>query len=82
MPMGLLNGAEYEAGAAIIPFGGSLILFTDGLTDSISGNDPESRLRGAIADNPATTISNLRLIIAPGLKEDDITILLVKRTGR
>jgi len=81
MPMGLLSSAEYEAGAAIVPFGGTLLLFTDGLTDSISGNDPESRLRGAISDNPAKTISNLKLLIDPRCKEDDITILLVKRTG-
>ena len=82
MPMGLLSGAEYEAGAAIVPFGSALLLFTDGLTDSISGNDPESRLRGAISDNPAKTISNLKLLIDPRCKQDDITILLVKRTGR
>ena len=82
MPMGLLSGAEYEAGAAILPFGSTLLLFTDGLTDSISGNDPESRLRGAISDNPAKTISNLKLLIDPRCKQDDITILLVKRTGR
>jgi sigma-B regulation protein RsbU (phosphoserine phosphatase) len=82
MPMGLLSGAEYEAGAAIIPFGGTLLLFTDGLTDSISGNDPESRLRGAISESPARTISNLKLLIDPRFKEDDITILLVKRTER
>jgi len=82
MPMGLLSGAEYEAGAAIVPFGSTLLLFTDGLTDSISGNDPESRLRGAISDNPAKTISNLKLLIDPRCKQDDITILLVKRTGR
>jgi sigma-B regulation protein RsbU (phosphoserine phosphatase) len=65
MPMGLLSGAEYLAGAAIVPFGGTLLLFTDGLTDSISGNDPESRLRGAISDKPAKTISNLKLLIDP-----------------
>ena len=82
IPMGLLSGAEYEAGAAIVPFGSALLLFTDGLTDSISGNDPESRLRGAISDNPAKTISNLKLLIDPRCKQDDITILLVKRTGR
>lgn len=81
MPMGLLSAAEYEAGKAIVPSGGSLLLFTDGLTDSISGNDPESRLREALSDNPAKTISNLKLLIDPRCKEDDITILLVKRTG-
>jgi len=82
MPRGLLSGAEYEAGAAIVPFGGTLLLFTDGLTDSIAGNDPASSLRDAISDGPAKTISNPKLLIDPRFKEDDITILLLKRTGR
>jgi serine phosphatase RsbU (regulator of sigma subunit) len=81
MPMGLLSGAEYEAGAAIVPFGGNLLLFTDGLTDSIPGNDPANRLRSAISDSPARTMANLKLVIDPRFKEDDVTILLVKRTG-
>lgn len=80
MPMGLLSGAEYEAGVAIVPAGGTLLLFTDGLIDSIPGNDPESHLRGAICDNAAKTISNLKLLIDSNLKEDDVTILLVRRT--
>jgi serine phosphatase RsbU (regulator of sigma subunit) len=80
VPMGLLSGAEYEAGTAIVPSGGTLLLFTDGLTDSIPGNDPESRLRAAISANPAKTMSNLSSLINPGFKEDDVTILLVKRT--
>jgi phosphoserine phosphatase RsbU/P len=82
IPMGLLSGAQYEAGAAIIPSGGTLLLFTDGLTDSIPGNDPLARLRGAISDNPAKTLSNLKLLIDSRFKEDDVTILLVKRTAR
>ena len=82
LPMGLLTGAEYEAGAAIVPPGGTLLLFTDGLTDSIPGNDPAGRLRGAISDNPAKTMSNLKSLIDPRFKEDDVTILLVKRTER
>ena len=81
-PLGMLSGAAYEAGAAIVPSGGTLLLFTDGLTDSIPGNDPEGRLRGAISDHAAKTMSNLKLLIDPGCKEDDITILLVKRTER
>ena len=80
MPMGLLSGAEYEAGVAIVPAGGTLLLFTDGLIDSIPGNDPESHLRGAICDNAAETISNLKLLVDSNLKEDDVTILLVRRT--
>jgi len=80
IPMGLRSSAEYEAGTALIPPGGFLLIFTDGLTDSIPGNDPEGRLRGAVSDNPVKTMSNLKALIDPRLNEDDITILLVKRT--
>jgi sigma-B regulation protein RsbU (phosphoserine phosphatase) len=80
VPIGLLSDAQYEAGTAIIPAGGVLLLFTDGLTDSIPGSDPEGRLRDALADNLAKTMSNLKLLIEPRLNEDDVTILLVKRT--
>jgi sigma-B regulation protein RsbU (phosphoserine phosphatase) len=79
LPMGLLSGTQYETGTAAIAPGGTLVLFTDGLTDSISGSDVEGRLRGAIADNAADTISHLKSLIDPSLKEDDVTILVVKR---
>jgi sigma-B regulation protein RsbU (phosphoserine phosphatase) len=85
MPIGLLSGADYEAGTAVIPFGGSLLIFTDGLTDalpdSIRGSDPEGRLRNAITDDPAKTMLNLKSLIDPKLSEDDVTILLVKRVA-
>jgi serine phosphatase RsbU (regulator of sigma subunit) len=80
MPMGLQSNAEYETGTASIPFGGSLLIFTDGLTDSIPGDDPEGRLRDAVADNPVKTMSNLRSLIDPRFSEDDVTILVIKRT--
>ncbi|HEY7209107.1 MAG TPA: PP2C family protein-serine/threonine phosphatase [Bryobacteraceae bacterium] len=80
MPMGLLGTAQYESRTSIIPNGGILLLFTDGLTDSIAGSDPESRLRNSIRDSAAETLSNLKSLIDPKLKEDDVTILLVKRT--
>jgi serine phosphatase RsbU (regulator of sigma subunit) len=80
MPMGLRSNAEYETGRASIPVGGSLLIFTDGLTDSIPGDDPEDRLRDAVADNPAKTMSNLQSLIDPRFSEDDVTILVIKRT--
>jgi serine phosphatase RsbU (regulator of sigma subunit) len=80
IPMGLQISAKYEAGKASIPFGGYLLIFTDGLTDSIPGNDPERRLRDAMAENPVKTMSNLKSLIDPRFNEDDVTILLIKRT--
>lgn len=79
LPIGLLSDAEYQAGTATVPPGGTLLLYTDGLTDSISGNDPEARLRSAISENTQKTLSNIRSLIDPRFNEDDVTILLVKR---
>lgn len=81
IPMGLSSDVEYEANTATIPAGGMLLLYTDGLTDSIPGKDPESRLTSALSEDCAKTMSNLKALIDPRLKEDDITILLAKRTG-
>jgi serine phosphatase RsbU (regulator of sigma subunit) len=68
MPMGIFSGTEYRAGAAIVPSGGTLLLFTDGLTDSIPENDPQGRLCGAISDNPAKNYVQSELLIDPGLR--------------
>jgi sigma-B regulation protein RsbU (phosphoserine phosphatase) len=79
MPLGLFPGAEYEAGSAVIPSGGSLLLFTDGLSDSIAGNNPAERLCGALAENPDKTMAALESLVDPELNEDDVTIVLLKR---
>lgn len=44
MPLGLLGAAQYESRASIILLNGILLLFTDGLADSIAGDDPGSRV--------------------------------------
>jgi serine phosphatase RsbU (regulator of sigma subunit) len=79
IPLGLFTGAEYEVGTAVIPPGGTLLLFTDGLSDSISGKNPADRLRGALADDEGRTMATLESLIDPKLNEDDVTILLVRR---
>jgi hypothetical protein len=58
-----------------------LLLFTDGLTDSISGTDPEERLRDALAGPAGTEVGRLKALVDPQLNEDDVTILLVRRTA-
>jgi Stage II sporulation protein E (SpoIIE) len=80
MPLGLFPGTEYAARTAVIRPGGVLLLFTDGLTDSIPGKNPEDRLRNALA-NGAGTMSNLKSLVDPKFNEDDVTILLVKRAA-
>jgi len=79
MPLGLFPGAAYEARTTLLPPGGGLLVFTDGLTDSISGENAENRLRDALADSSGRTMSILKSLVDPELNEDDVTILLVKR---
>lgn len=79
MPLGLFADAGYEAGTAVIPPGGSLLLFTDGLTDSIADPEPESRLRQILTEGAERTMSSLKLLVDAKLNDDDVTILLLRR---
>lgn len=81
MPLGLLANAQYEAGTAVIRFGDALLVFTDGLTDSIPGDNPENRLLDALAPGAGDLMNNLKSLINPKFNEDDVTILLVKRNA-
>ena len=78
-PLGLFVDAEYEARTAVMSQGSTLLIFTDGLTDSIQAEYPEDRLRDAIAESVGRTMANLKSLVDPKFNEDDITILLVKR---
>ncbi|MGO9778096.1 MAG: PP2C family protein-serine/threonine phosphatase [Terracidiphilus sp.] len=79
LPLGLFPEAAYEARTAFLSPGGALLVFTDGLTDSISAENPEERLREALAGTSERTMQNLKSLVDPHFNEDDITILLVKR---
>jgi serine phosphatase RsbU (regulator of sigma subunit) len=81
MPLGLFEGSEYEARHDVLPPGGALLLFTDGLTDSIVGENPENRLCQALAGSSGRTMSILKSLIDPEFNEDDVTILLIERTS-
>jgi serine phosphatase RsbU (regulator of sigma subunit) len=74
----LFPEAVYTAGQAFLPPGGALLLFTDGLTDSISGENPEVRLCEALTDE-VDAMHVLKSLVDPSFNEDDVTILLVKR---
>jgi serine phosphatase RsbU (regulator of sigma subunit) len=80
MPLGLFAEAEYEARTAAIQPGCGLLLFTDGLTDSIAGTDSSALLRNALANGSGRTMAGLKSLVDPARTEDDISILLVKRT--
>jgi serine phosphatase RsbU (regulator of sigma subunit) len=79
MPLGLFREARYETGTTILSPGGVLLVFTDGLTDSIAGENAESRLRDALAGGSENMMRGLMALVDPHFNEDDITILLVRR---
>jgi serine phosphatase RsbU (regulator of sigma subunit) len=79
MPLGLFPEAVYEARTALLYPGGTLLVFTDGFTDSISAENAEDRLRYALADTSGKTMHLLKSLVDPHFNEDDVTILLVKR---
>lgn len=79
LPLGLFNEAEYEARTVPLDPGNALLLFTDGLTDSIAGDDPEARLQSTLEDNIKKTMLRLRSMVDPKLNRDDVTIVLVAR---
>jgi len=79
LPLGLFAGTRYEAAQAVLARGDTLLLFTDGLTDSIPGDKQYEALRGAIGPDVRTSLSNLSALTDPKLIEDDIAILLLKR---
>lgn len=80
IPLGLFAGAEYKVGRAVIPPGGALLLFTDGLIDSIPAENPTDRLRDTLADDSQRTVATIESLIDPRLNKDDVTILLLERT--
>jgi sigma-B regulation protein RsbU (phosphoserine phosphatase) len=81
-PLGLFAEVEYETRAAVISPGCTLLIFSDGLTDSIQGEHPENRLRDALAESAERTMANLKSLVDPKFSEDDVTILFVKRIAR
>lgn len=81
MPLGLFADAKYETGGTVFRGGDTLLLFTDGLTDSISMSNPELLLSEALVERSGTAMSNLKSLIDPAFNEDDVTILLLRRNA-
>jgi sigma-B regulation protein RsbU (phosphoserine phosphatase) len=81
VPLGLFRKSAYELRSARIPPGGAVLFFTDGLTDSIPGENPEQRLSERIARPPRCGMPDIEALTDPALIHDDLTIMLVKRQG-
>jgi serine phosphatase RsbU (regulator of sigma subunit) len=81
MPLGLVPEAEFECRQVVLPPGGRLLFFTDGLIDGIGGQMPEELVREAIG-NSGDPMSKLKALLNPRYNQDDITILLLMRAPR
>ncbi len=80
-PLGLMDNTQYREATTRLPRGAGVLLYTDGLTDSLPSIDPSpsSRLVELLADPSGRTIAAVRALVNPALTEDDITAVLVKR---
>jgi serine phosphatase RsbU (regulator of sigma subunit) len=81
IPLGLFYDTEYNTRNAVLAPGGALLAFTDGLTDSIAGDQPEERLCAVLAGGSRTAMSDVKSLIDPKFNEDDVTVLLITRAG-
>ncbi len=81
MPLGLFADARYEAQTAVLQPGGALLLYTDGLPDSIRSDEPERRIREVVSAGSDRTIAQLAALVDRRLNADDITIVVVRRSS-
>lgn len=75
----IVGDAGFEVRKAVINPSGTLVIFTDGLTDSIQAEPPENRVCAAFAESAGRMMANLKSLVDPKFNEDDVTMLLVKR---
>jgi len=80
LPLGLFSGTTYEARVTAIAPGDVLLVFTDGLSDSVPGESPPDRLRAALTPEAESSLTGVVNLVDPALNEDDITILLIERS--
>jgi serine phosphatase RsbU (regulator of sigma subunit) len=88
--LGCLDGFPYEEKTCLIPSGGSLILYTDGVTDAETTTGEsfgEARLRDTLESNGnrssidlcAEILDKVRAFSSEGEYQDDLTLVVLKR---
>jgi serine phosphatase RsbU (regulator of sigma subunit) len=80
LPLGLFAEARYEARTTVLHPSSTLLIFSDGLPDSMQGDHPEKRLCAAFDGTASQTMANLKSLVDPKFNEDDVSILVLKRT--
>ncbi len=91
LPLGLFCSASYPTQRIALSPGESLILFTDGVTEAVNGNEAEFGIEGlclaaeAHREQPAKAIldgclERLYAFRAGGALSDDMTLMVLKRS--
>ena len=75
VPLGMFRRSAYESRDARIPPGGSLLLFTDGLTDSIRSDDPDRRLCDLFRAGSVRSMADIQALTDATMTQDDLTIM-------
>jgi len=90
LPLGIMGGAEYEAGSVQLGHGEVLVIYSDGVTEAVNLKDEEygiERLSEVISKNFGSSASGIRDKVESALSvftetapaNDDITLVIVKR---
>ncbi|WP_210507631.1 PP2C family protein-serine/threonine phosphatase [Naasia sp. SYSU D00057] len=84
-PFGLLPGLAFEELSTRLEPGDALMVCSDGLTDALGGPaEALERARHLLAVEASAqqTVDRLRRLLPPGPTDDDVTVLVVKRSAR
>ena len=79
VPLGMFAASKYDERTFEMQRGARLLLYTDGLPDSIRGEDPEGRIREVVRTAHGRTLAALSALVDRRLNADDVTMVLVTR---
>ncbi len=90
LPLGIMGGAEYDAGSVQLEKGEVLVIYSDGVTEAVNLKDEEygiERLSEVISNNFGSSAPGIRDKVESALstftetapENDDITLVIVKR---
>ena len=91
LPLGIMEGAEYEVGDAQLNPGEVLVIYSDGVSEAVNLSEEEfgtERLSDVIKSNLSSSAAGIRDKVESALSaftqtapaNDDITLVIVKRT--
>jgi phosphoserine phosphatase RsbU/P len=92
LPIGLMQGVKYQEGTIRFESGDVLVIYSDGISESVNDADQEfgeERLIEVVRNNVARSASGVRDRVDEALARfvgttppiDDMTLMIIKRTG-